>query len=67
MNPATLNRQPPSALRASGLLTRHDLAAHLKVSVRTIDRLTAAGELPVHRLGKAVRFSLPEVLASLKR
>ena len=58
----------PSAFQPSALalLTRRDLAAVLKVSVRTIDRLTAAGVLPCHRIGrKAVRYILPEILCHL--
>lgn len=47
------------------LLTRRDLAAVLKLSVRTIDRLTAAGAIPCRRLGKSVRYHLPDVLAAL--
>jgi excisionase family DNA binding protein len=57
-----LSAFPISALP---LLTRRDLAAHLQVSVRTIDRLVASGELPTHRIGRIVRFSLPDVLAAL--
>ena len=38
----------------------HDAAAvarRLDVTVRTVRRLIAAGELPVHRIGRAVRVS----------
>jgi len=55
-----------SAFNPQLFLTRHELAAVLKISVRTLDRMTAAGELPVRRLRrKTVRFYLPEVLRRL--
>jgi excisionase family DNA binding protein len=38
------------------LLTRAEVAAELGVSLRTLARLIAAGELPVIRIGAAVRI-----------
>ena len=50
-----------------GLLTRVGLAAALQVSVRTVDRMIAAGEIPVRRVrGKAVRFLRSDVEQYLK-
>jgi excisionase family DNA binding protein len=37
------------------------VARRLDVSVRTVRRLIAAGELPVHRIGRAVRVSADDL------
>lgn len=43
-------------------VTRFELAALLRVSVRTVDRMIAAGEIPVRRVrGRAVRFLRSDV------
>jgi len=55
------------AAAGEGLVTRAGLAAALKVSVRTVDRMLAAGEIkPVRMRGWSVRFSLREVLEALR-
>jgi len=53
----------PSLEPASdGCVTRLELAALLHVSVRTVDRMIAAGEIPVRRVrGRAVRFLRADV------
>lgn len=38
------------------LMTRKEAAESLGVALRTVDALTASGDLPVVRIGKAVRF-----------
>ncbi|GAA5130804.1 helix-turn-helix domain-containing protein [Luteolibacter yonseiensis] len=38
------------------LLNRKDVGARLHVSLRTVDELIASGDLPVVRLGRAVRI-----------
>lgn len=38
-------------------LTTREAAARLHVSTRFIERLIAAGTLPVHRFGRAVRIN----------
>jgi len=46
------------------------VAPHLGVSVRTVRRLIATGELPTHRIGRAVRVSaddLARFLAARRR
>ncbi len=55
------------ALKAeNGFVTRHGLAALLKVSVRTIDEMVAAGEItPVRPRGVLVRFYVPDVVREL--
>jgi excisionase family DNA binding protein len=49
------------------LLIRAALANVLMVSVSTVDRMLADGEItPVRLRGKLVRFHLPDVLAELR-
>ena len=38
------------------LLTRRDAAKQLRVSLRTVDSLIATGDIPVVRIGSAVRI-----------
>ena len=47
------------------LLTQDEVAARLKVTVRTVIRLQHDGVVPVIELGKAVRFYWPAVIAHL--
>ena len=48
-------------------LTRLEVAVLLQVSVRTVDRMIACGEIPVRRVhGKAVRFLRADVEHYLK-
>ena len=43
-------------------MTRKEVAEHLRVSVRTVDRMIASGQLPVRRVrGRAVRFLRSDV------
>jgi excisionase family DNA binding protein len=49
--------------RAAG--RQEELAAALHVSVRTVDEMIAAGEIPVVRIRETVRFYLPDVVRSL--
>ena len=56
---ATANNLPPTA---QPCVTRFELAQLLHVSVRTVDRMIAAGEIRVRRVrGKAVRFLRSDV------
>jgi excisionase family DNA binding protein len=43
------------------LVTTDDLAEALNVSKATVRRLAAAGELPLLRVGKQLRYDLAEV------
>ncbi len=45
------------------LLVRDEVAAILRVSIRTVDRLIADGELPASRVGRSVRVNRSDVLA----
>lgn len=47
------------------MLTRQELAAHFKVSVRTIERYVVAAGLPAVWIGAAARFDVEAVRASL--
>ncbi len=49
------------------VLTRAELAAALQVSVRTVDRMVTAEDIPVMELREdLVRFYLPDVLEALR-
>jgi len=47
-------------------ITRHELAVHCGLSLRTIDELTRNGVLAHFKIGKSVRYSLAEVEAALR-
>ncbi|HWA97336.1 MAG TPA: helix-turn-helix domain-containing protein [Pirellulales bacterium] len=49
------------------LLTVRDVAERLKVSTRTIQTMTKAGELPTVRIRRAVRFRPADVRAFVDR
>ena len=44
------------------LLTRKELAAMLKVSLKTVDNLIKEKAIPMYRIGNSVRFDPVEVL-----
>jgi excisionase family DNA binding protein len=47
----------------ASLLTKQEVADRLKVSVRTVERMEAAGDLVAIRLGRSVRFRAEDVAA----
>lgn len=47
------------------LLQHHELASRLKVSVRTVRRMAAAGTIPGRQVRGRVRFYWPDVVAAL--
>jgi len=51
---------------ATPFFTRTELAEHLRVSTRLIDRLCREGRLRFHRVGSRKRFSYDDVLAYLE-
>jgi excisionase family DNA binding protein len=64
-NPKIERRRPKA--EAEGLLTRGGVAVVLGVSVRTVDRMKAAGEIRAVTLrGWSVRFVLGEVLEAVR-
>ena len=56
--------QTPKPIR---LLTPKEAAAFLSVSVRTIQRLVAAGDLRAVRISKSMRFRMDDVLHFVDR
>ena len=48
------------------LLTQDEVAARLKVTVRTVARLQHDGVLPFILVGKTVRFYWPTIISHLK-
>jgi excisionase family DNA binding protein len=57
---ATRNQDPHA-----DLLTQEEVAARLKVTVRTVARLQSEGVVPFILLGKSVRFYWPAVVSHL--
>jgi excisionase family DNA binding protein len=52
---------------SSALLTLDDVAEHLQVSRRTVERLIAAGELAATRIGAATRVHPDDLRAFVER
>ncbi len=65
MNPNATSHTIASSLPA-GKITRKQLAAHCGLSLRTIDELTRNGVLPFFKIGKSIRYELPEVEVALR-
>ena len=62
-----IERRRPKA-EAEGLLTRGGVAGVLGVSVRTVDRMKAAGEIKAVTLrGWSVRFDRAEVMEAVRK
>lgn len=66
-NASRTGQQNPKADSTGAFLTRRGVAAVLQVSVCTVDRMVANGELPCIRLGRRVRFYLPDVIEALRK
>lgn len=49
------------------LYTREEVARILRLSLRTIDKLTKDGKLPSVRLGRTVRFSKDDLLVFIQQ
>jgi len=49
----------------ASLLTKKELAPHLRVGTRTVDQWMRKGRIPFLKIGKTVRFRLPDVLEKL--
>ena len=66
-----MNPPQATAFSASDILaakkTRHEVATHCRLSLRTIDELTRNGVLPHFKIGKAVRYDLVEVEAAMRK
>lgn len=61
----TITHLPPPAVY-SPKLTRHQLAAHLALSLRYVDELTRCGKLPFFRIGKSILYDVAEVETVLR-
>jgi excisionase family DNA binding protein len=62
-----LDTSSPSASPDTGRkITRHELAAHLGLSLRYIDELTRNGSLPFYKIGKSIRYDTTEVEGTLR-
>jgi excisionase family DNA binding protein len=48
------------------LLRKRELAEQLAISKRTLDIWCAEGRIPYLKIGRSVRFRLPDVLAKLQ-
>jgi hypothetical protein len=64
---ATAAAEVMTAEEAAKWFTRPGLAAAVKVSVSTVDRMVASEDLPCVRLRGRVRFYLPDVIEALRR
>lgn len=65
MNLDATSHTSASSLPA-GKITRKQLAVHCGLSLRYIDELTRNGVLPFFKIGKSIRYELPEVEAALR-
>lgn len=52
---------------AEGWVGKKEAAAHLKISLRTLDNRMKKGVIPHIRIGRGVRFKLSEVDEAIKR
>jgi len=67
-NMKTQNKAINSGIMAgSELATAVELAQICKVSRRTVDNWTAERLIPFFKIGAAVRFNVPEVMAAISR
>ncbi len=66
MNASSPTQTPTASSLTAGKITRKQLAAHCGLCVRTIDELTRRGVLGHYKIGKAVRYDLPEVEGVLR-
>ncbi len=57
----TPNRRIPLKPKSEPLLTLEDLATRWQVSLKSVRRIVARGELKVHRIGHQIRISLEDV------
>jgi len=71
MNACRMGHQKPEAggqmtvAPADGMLTKKDLAARLRVTLRTIENWQRAGHLPFLKISNVVLFHWPDVLDHL--
>ena len=56
----------PQDTCAAPMTTPREVAHHLKVSERSVQRLAETGRIPHYRVGGQMRFDLDEVLEALR-
>ena len=49
------------------MMTKADVSQRLQVSIKTIERWMASGDLPSHRFGKSVRISAADYRAFVEK
>ncbi len=65
-SPLPISPPPPaSEPRGDGMLTKKDLAARLRVTLRTIENWQRVGHLPFIKISNVVLFHWPDVLDHL--
>jgi excisionase family DNA binding protein len=62
-SPITPNRRIPVKPKSEPLLTLQDLATRWQVSLKSVRRIVARGELKVHRIGHQIRISVEDLNA----
>lgn len=62
-----INTKPPNPAPSGHLLSKREMAAHLRKSTRTLDAWMALGILPYLKVSRTVLFDLDDVLAHLRR
>lgn len=67
MSSSDMERQYSGGGTDAGLLRKREVADLLVVSVRSVDRLIASGDLPRVRLGGSIRFRLEDVRNLVER
>jgi excisionase family DNA binding protein len=66
-NPLTTTPAAAIVPGAEGVLTRQELAEHLKISLRTVEEWQRRGVLPYIKVGKIVLFHWPDVVEHLRK
>ncbi|OPY06876.1 MAG: Helix-turn-helix domain protein [Syntrophus sp. PtaB.Bin001] len=56
------NKEEAKPLLAENILTAGEVAAYLRLTVSTVCKLAASGELPGFKIGKSWRFDRDEVM-----
>lgn len=62
-----LNTKPLNPAPSGRLLSKREMAAHLRKSTRTLDEWMRLGLIPHLKISRTVLFDLDEVLAHLRR
>lgn len=59
-------REPSPSLDIAKMITRHQVADYLKVSIQTVINYTNRGLLTAHKIGRRVLYNEDEVKAALQ-